>query len=55
MKTESRDSYAASLPRRDIVAICAYLNRHKGIRAVDGSISGPGVHLDRLTDAARMQ
>jgi hypothetical protein len=55
MKTNPRQSYAASLPRRDIVAICAYLNRHPGIKAVDGSVSGSPVHLDRLTDAARMQ
>jgi len=55
MKSDRRDAYAASLPRRDIVAICAYLNRHAATKAVDGSVSGSPVHLDKLTRAARMQ
>jgi hypothetical protein len=55
MKTQSRSAFAASLPRRDIVAICSYLNRHAGTRPVDGSVSGSRVHLDKLTAAARMQ
>jgi hypothetical protein len=52
MKTGRHNAFAASLPRRDIVAICAYLNRHKGAKAIDGCVSG---HFDKLTDAARMQ
>jgi hypothetical protein len=55
MKSNRQDIYAASLPRRDIVAICAYLNRHSATKAVDGTISGSPVHLDKLTRAARMQ
>ena len=46
---------AASLPRRDIVAICAYLNRNRGTKAVDACVSNPAVHLEKLTAAARMQ
>jgi hypothetical protein len=55
MKTDSHNAFAASLPRRDIVAICAYLNRHTATRAVDGGVSASGVHLDKLTTIARMQ
>ena len=55
MKSNRQDAYAASLPRRDIVAICAYLNRHSPAKAVDGSLSGSPVHFDKLTRAARMQ
>jgi hypothetical protein len=43
------------LPRRDIVAICVYLNRNGGPKAVDACVSKPGVFLDKLAAAARMQ
>jgi hypothetical protein len=49
-------SNAASLPRRDLVAILAYLNRgSSGVKCVDGTIDCRNAHLDRLAAAARMQ
>jgi hypothetical protein len=55
MTTQSNSSLADSLPRRDIIAICAYLNRANGTKAVDAYVSNPTVHLEKLTAAARMQ
>ena len=55
MKTESFRSIVDGLARRDIVAICVYLNRNNGTRAVDPCVTKPAVHIDRLTAAARMQ
>ena len=55
MKTEPLRSIVGALPRRDIVAICVYLNRNNGTRAVDACVANPSIHLDRLTAAARMQ
>jgi len=55
VKTAPFRSLVDVLPRRDIVAICVYLNRHNGTRAVDACVSNPGAHLDKLTAAARMQ
>lgn len=55
MNTKFLRSLTAPLPRKDILAICAYLNRHNGPRAVDSCVSRPGFHLDRLAAAARMQ
>ncbi len=46
---------SGSLPRRDILAICVYLNRHKGTKAVDACVGQPDAFLDRLAAAARMQ
>jgi hypothetical protein len=43
------------LPRRDIVAICVYLNRTSVPKSVDASIRKSSVYLDKLTAAARMQ
>ena len=54
MKNDSLRALA-TLPRRDIVAICAYLNRNNGSKAVDACVSNPGFHLDKLAAAARMQ
>jgi len=54
MKT-ARRSLTDPLPRRDIVAICVYLNRANGSRAVDACVSRPDVFLDKLAAAARMQ
>ena len=48
------DMVAALLPRRDIVAICAFLNR-KRPRPVDSSHGSLRVTLERLAAAARMQ
>jgi hypothetical protein len=55
MKTTPLRSPSDSLPRRDILAICIYLNRNNGRKAVDACVSSPRVFLDKLTDAARMQ
>jgi hypothetical protein len=43
------------LPRRDILAICAYLNRRPDDRPADASTVDPDSLLDRLASAARMQ
>lgn len=49
------DSRSAQLPRRDILAICVYLNRNNGPESVDACVSRPEYFLDRLAAAARMQ
>lgn len=54
MKTEALRGRAEPLVRRDILAICAYLNR-SAPKSVDGLGAGPEMHLDRLAAAARMQ
>ena len=46
---------SAKLPRRDILAICVYLNRNSGPKSVDSCVSRPEFFLDRLAAAARMQ
>jgi hypothetical protein len=48
-------SIAGPLPRRDILAICIYLNRSNGPKAVDACASGPDSFIERLAAAARMQ
>ena len=55
MKVDVPGYFAGPLPRRDIVAICVYLNRSKGPKAVDACVAGPGLFLDKVADAARMQ
>jgi hypothetical protein len=54
MKT-ARRSLTDPLPRRDILAICVFLNRKSGPKAVDACVSRPDAFLDRLAAAARMQ
>ena len=54
MKIDVPDYFAGPLPRRDIVAICVYLNRSKG-RPVDASADTGAIFLDKVADAARMQ
>jgi hypothetical protein len=54
MKTMPLPDLSATLPRRDILAICVYLNRARPKR-VDACVSGPDSILDRLAAAARMQ
>ena len=49
------DILAAQLPRRDILAICVYLNRSNKPKSVDACVSRPEFYLDRLAAAARMQ
>jgi hypothetical protein len=49
-------SNATSLPRRDLVAILAYLNRGRSsVKCVDGTFDCHDAQLDRLAAAARMQ
>ena len=56
MKTIAIDAGSAPLPRRDLVAIFAYIGRHRGTaKCVDDSFEGPDAYLDRLAAAARMQ
>ena len=43
----------APLPRKDILAVCAFLNR-PATRAI-APVDGPETFLDRLAAAARMQ
>lgn len=50
-----KNAHTDPLPRRDIIAICAFLNRGQGPKAVDACVSKPGTFLDKLADAARMQ
>lgn len=42
------------LPRKDILAVCAFLNRRPAAREIE-SRDGPETLLDRLAAAARMQ
>ena len=56
MKTIAIDAGAAPLPRRDLVAIFAYIGRQRGpAKCVDGSFENADAYLDRLAAAARMQ
>ena len=55
MKTALPRSLTGPLPRRDIVAICVYLNRHSGTKAVDACVARPDFYLEKLAAAARMQ
>lgn len=43
------------LPRRDILAICAFLNRGRGPKSVDACVAAPDALLEKLSAAARMQ
>ena len=55
MKVNVPPQFAAPLPRRDILAICTYLNRANGSKAVDACVTGQRIFLEKLVDAARMQ
>lgn len=55
MKTSAPRPLMDPLPRRDILAICVFLNRNNGPKSVDSCVSKPGVFLDKLAAAARMQ
>lgn len=55
MKIEVPGYFAGPLPRRDILAICTYLNRARGPKAVDPCVAGQSIFLDKVADAARMQ
>jgi hypothetical protein len=43
------------LPRRDILAVCAFLKPTKAARPIDACVADPDTFLDRLAAAARMQ
>ena len=55
MKAPPLRKLDAPIARRDIVAICAYLNRRAGTKAVDACVSNPGIFLEKAARAARMQ
>ena len=52
--TSPNERIVGPLPRRDILAVCSFLNRRAAARAIDAR-DGPETHLDRLAAAARMQ
>jgi hypothetical protein len=54
MKVDVPGYFAGPLPRRDIVAICGYLNRSRR-PSVDSCATSRDIFLDKLADAARMQ
>ena len=54
MKIDVPGYFAAPLPRRDIVAICGYLNRSRR-PSVDRYARPRAIFLDKVADAARMQ
>ena len=56
MRNPTTDATGTALPRRDLMAIFAYVGRRSGpARCVDGSFEGPDCYLDRLAASARMQ
>ena len=54
MKVDVPGYFAVPLPRRDIVAICGFLNRSKR-PLVDAHAPSRAIFLDKVADAARMQ
>jgi hypothetical protein len=52
--TSPNQRIVGPLPRKDILAVCAFLNRRPAAREID-SRDGPETFLDRLAAAARMQ
>jgi hypothetical protein len=52
--TSPNERITGPLPRRDILAVCAFLNRSPA-RRVDACGDAPETLLDRLAAAARMQ
>lgn len=56
MKTLFDNQDPNPLPRRDLMAIFAYVGRQRGVtKCVDGSFEGSDSYLNRLAAAARMQ
>jgi hypothetical protein len=53
--TSPNERIVGPLPRRDILAVCAFLNRQPASRKADPNSDGPETFLDRLAAAARMQ
>jgi hypothetical protein len=52
--TSPNSRIVGPLPRRDILAVCAFLNRSPSVRRPDECCVAEKL-LDRLTAAARMQ
>jgi hypothetical protein len=52
--TSPNERLVGPLPRRDILAVCAYLGRRQASHQNDDR-DGPLTYLDRLAAAARMQ
>jgi hypothetical protein len=52
--TSPNERLVGPLPRRDILAVCAFLGRRPATRQ-DADQDGPLTYLDRLAAAARMQ
>ena len=52
--TSPNQRLTGPLPRKDILAVCFFLNRYPAPRAIDAH-EGPETFLDRLAAAARMQ
>lgn len=52
--TSPNERLVGPLPRRDILAVCAFLGRRPAARQDEGR-DGPLTYLDRLAAAARMQ
>lgn len=53
--TSPNQRIMAPLPRRDILAVCAFLNRRPPNGQADARGGGPDDLLNRLAAAARMQ
>lgn len=53
--TSPNDRISGPIPRRDILAVCAYLNRRPESGNAEARREGPEAILDRLAAAARMQ
>lgn len=53
--TSPNQRIMAPLPRRDILAVCAFLNRRPSNGQADARGGGPDDLLNRLAAAARMQ
>jgi hypothetical protein len=53
--TSPNERIVGPLPRRDILAVCAFLNRRPANRKTEMNGDGAESFLDRLAAAARMQ
>ena len=53
--TSPNERIVGPLPRRDILAVCAFLNRQPANRKTEMNGDGAESFLDRLAAAARMQ
>ncbi|NUT00610.1 MAG: hypothetical protein HOP96_06515 [Sphingomonas sp.] len=52
--TSSNERIVGPLPRKDILAVCAFLNRRQPSK-IDACVDIAETFLDRLAAAARMQ